>query len=231
MRIARNDVFKMVPLALTLLGGCMTEGPEGEIEEPEITAPEPPLPSGLNRDNPAFGSEKGSSGPVETAQAALSSQAGTVPHGGGGGGVFNFYANENWRLIHIRMSCGKYMDSIELFWRDRNNDVHNARAGGNGGSTVVDIPLAPDEVIVSAHGNSGKYFDKLGFTTSKGFVYTCENHDEGSNSFPFPRPRGTNDNVGGTPFTEPNMAGKSIHGIFGRSGKTLDQIGFYFYNL
>ena len=232
MSTARTKIAAMVPLALALFTGCDAAPPaDGAGDEPAVATTEPALPPGLTRDNPLFaGGERASApGGVETVTSAISQETPTVTYGGGGGAPFALKASEYWRLIHVRMSCAKYMDSLEVWWRDQNNQVqYSGRIGGTGGGTSVDLALGEGETIVAAEGRHGKFVDRLGLTTSWGRTVTCVHVDTGTGGL-FPRPRGGELNVGGAPFTQPQIDGKSIHGFFGRAGKTLDQIGFYFY--
>ena len=217
-----RTVRKLLPFAFGLLTACGGEilEPEATAEEASVSEPEPPLPPGLTRDDPAFA--------VESVGSALRSETPTVPYGGGGGGAFNWKANENWRLVHVRLRCGLLMDSIEAWWRDKNNELkYSGRAGGPGGPTTVDIDLRGNETIVSAHGwTDSKHVARLGFKTSAGRAIACTNYTPGTGGL-FPKPGFTND--GPDTFVEHPRPGMAIHGFHGRAGKWLDQIGFYYY--
>ncbi len=138
------------------------------------------------------------------------------PWGGNGGAAFDarmiLYPSETWKkLTAIMIRHGAVIDAIQLYWiNNLNQSSRSAVYGGAGGSQSW-LYLAAGEYITGIRVYSGNKVDNLTFITNFN-VYTYGG-------------------VGGANRTNLNFgaSGLQMHGIYGRSGNKLDQLGVYCY--
>jgi hypothetical protein len=129
------------------------------------------------------------------------------PWGGIGGSSFqSLPPSENYRLFQVIIRSGKYIDAIEFVWTDGINYVSSGMKGGTGGSYRT-FYIPNNQLISKVTGRSGLYIDRLTFHLTNGLIY----------QFGL---------TGGSPFTA-DFGNSGLQGMFGRSGKFVDQIGFY----
>jgi hypothetical protein len=130
------------------------------------------------------------------------------PWGGGGGSPFNEPAPAGSQLAEVWVREGRVIDAILLVWRRPDGVLIYSPWYGGGGGRIQKFQFAPGERLVRVEGRAGRYVDSLRFITSTG------------------RASPTYGGGGGAPFVSDAGTGE-ITGAFGRSGKLLDQIGFY----
>ena len=131
--------------------------------------------------------------------STLSAEELTSSYGGSGGGQFVDFSDRQIAAIVIR--SGKYVDAVQLGYRNGNSISWGPRHGGDGG-TAYRINLDRNERIIEIGGRSGRFVDALYVRTNKRTYPT----------------RGGN---GGAPF---RIRG-DIKGLWGRSGAYIDAIG------
>jgi len=132
---------------------------------------------------------------------ALAGNELTRAHGGTGGSSFLALPAGTQAIAGVRIRAGKYVDSIQVAYRERNNIVWGPRHGGGGG-TPNTIMFRNNERIIEVGGRSGKYVDAIYVRTNRKKYRTY-----GGN--------------GGKPF---RFQGR-VDGFWGRSGNLLDAIG------
>jgi hypothetical protein len=196
------------PLLLAIASGAC-EGLPDDAAEPDMGGE--PLPPHLKRENPvSIGGTMPASPPggeVSAIPRALSGEWFMSAHGGGGS-LFAFKPQPTWRLIHIYIKTGNYLDSIEVWWVDPAGNQHwSGRAGGSGGygRNIAVNANAPIDGLI---GNSGAYVDRIGFQTPP---------SNGAEVF---------GGGGGYPFWDNiRPLGRTIQGFHGGSGKYVDRLG------
>ncbi len=115
------------------------------------------------------------------------------------------------KILAIKVKHGAVIDAIQVYWVDSNNIYTNsAHFGGNGGAESW-MFLANNEYITSLQVSSGGKVDKLVFTTNLNKVYVFGGSGGDWTSVDF------------------GNIGLQMHGIYGKSGKKVDQIGIYCY--
>ena len=154
--------------------------------------------------------------PAFSANTRISSGISFGPWGGNGGASFDAPAtlsgNATWKkILAIKVKHGAVIDAIQVYWVDSNNIYTNsAHFGGNGGAESW-MFLANNEYITSLQVSSGGKVDKLVFTTNLNKVYVFGGSGGDWTSVDF------------------GNIGLQMHGIYGKSGKKVDQIGIYCY--
>lgn len=134
------------------------------------------------------------------------------PSGGTGGEYFNTGSLFPFRIAELRISSGKYIDSIQIIYvreeGDRCTDsyLEGNRYGGTGG-TMKTFRLACDEFIVKLGGKYGRYVDSLYVMTNKG--RQMEWGGTGGSAMFF--------------YTLPDR--NRLHGFWGRAGRYIDAVG------
>jgi hypothetical protein len=186
--------------------GC--EGLPEDAAEPDLGGE--PLPPHLKRENPVSmgGVTARSQGDVAAIPQALSGEWFVGAHGGGSGGGFTFRPQSNWRLVHIYVKTGNYLDSIEAWWVDpAGNQYWSGRAGGSGGYGH-NIPISASAPVDGLIGRSGTYVDRIGFQTRP---------NNGAEVF---------GGGGGYAFYDDvRPLGRTIQGFYGYAGKYVDRLG------
>lgn len=138
------------------------------------------------------------------------------PWGGTSGYPFDarltLYPGETWKkLSAIKIRAHKYIDAIQLYWvNDKGNASCSAQYGRDGGDEYW-IFLAPNEYIIGANIKYAKLVDNLTLITNFN-VHTFGGSGGKSTA---------NLNFG--------ISGYQLHGVYGRSDKFIDNIGFYCY--
>ncbi len=133
------------------------------------------------------------------------------PYGGGGGGAFNELPdNCNAVVSQILIRSGEVVDAFQFsyMYSNGNGKGHTGgyRGGTGGGSSSFHVDVAGGERVVGVIGQSGELVDSLGFITNWGRIFG---------------PHGGN---GGGRF---QVSSCLVRGNFGRSGSSMDAIGFY----
>ena len=123
------------------------------------------------------------------------------PQGGSGGGYFNDGVGGKISKVYIR--SGAYIDRIQTY----SNQGWKPPHGGSGGSAYTwNVPQW--DCIIAINVRHGAYVDSLEFLTRKGSRSPKFGGNGGRFSY----------------VSLPNC----LRGIYGRSGKYLDQIGFHY---
>jgi hypothetical protein len=216
----------MLLLTAAVVLGCDVppedETAAGNNESMAVAEGEPdlggePLPSYLSRDLP-MPAGRATTGSLDVVTGALSEEYRVGPWGGPGGAPFSIRPvsygvfQPTWRLAHLYIKSGKYVDSIEAWYLDPNGNFHyGGKAGGNGGYGR-NMFINQGQPLTQAGGYSGSYIDRLSLSTvTQGTWFGGD---------------------GGNPFgpAEFEPLGKTIQGFFGRAGSYIDAIGFYGYS-
>ena len=116
------------------------------------------------------------------------------------------------RLKELTVWAGKYVDGMELSWKNLNNPRHiipSRHVGGWGGRART-LTLADDEAIIAVSGRAGKYLDQLTVVTSKNRVMTWGGG-------------------GGGDFQVNLPPGDEVHGFAGVAGNLIDAISVLSY--
>ncbi len=131
----------------------------------------------------------------------------TTTYGGQGGAPFQDDLTQVCRLVAIHLRSGSLVDMIQAVWEYPNGAlVTGPQHGGSGGAPTT-INLLPGELIVRVDLRSGELVDQLTFYTNQGRQY------------------GPYGGGGGSPQSLTNLG--AVTGFIGRSGASLDQIGFW----
>jgi len=142
---------------------------------------------------------------------ALLSRVG--PFGGNGGRAQDIQVPPH-RLKSVTICSDNIARSLAFSYTDHNGQQHSTGPWGNSTSNVSTIHLGPSEHLIKVSGTVGPYFAVHNLITSLTFVTNAASYG------PFGKPRGV-------PFVLPVQSNSSIVGFFGRSGQSLDAIGFY----
>jgi hypothetical protein len=135
----------------------------------------------------------------------------TETHGGDGGASFDDSPSDidtRGRINKIVVRHGAEVDAIGVGYVSGNYFNH-----GSTGGTETSIDLGPDEFIVGVAGRTGGRLDQITFYSNK-------------------KQYGPYGGGGGSPFKKIDFPkGKVLLYLFGRSGRSVDQIGFGYGNL
>jgi hypothetical protein len=134
--------------------------------------------------------------------------------GGGGGGPFENLPQEAYEIAEIRARSGLWMNSIQVFYRKRDNFgdiIVGPEFGATGpaddrGGLNDPIVMRPGEFITAIYGRAGVYIDSLQIQTN----FQLYNRWGGS---------------GGGDYSYQVSQGEEIAGFWGRYGLYLDNIG------
>lgn len=134
-------------------------------------------------------------------------------YGGTGGDAFSDDLTQSARLLGFVIRSGNRVDSIQAIYQgpDGKPSFSGSQHGGNGGTQHA-FAFAGDEVVTKVSGRAGDELDQILITTNKGTY-------------------GPFGGGGGHPWEIPNDSTPdftTIGGIFGRSGASVDQIGFFY---
>lgn len=133
----------------------------------------------------------------------------TQAYGGTGGNAFDGAPPaDTTRISSITVHAGGQVNTIQVYWSDAaGKNLKSAYYGGSGQfpGRWYEFTLALDETIVEVNGMADASVRLLTFKTNKGNTFG---------------PYGT---AAGTAF---RVAGNPVVGFFGRSGWTIDQLGF-----
>lgn len=137
------------------------------------------------------------------------------PVGGSGGNYFSMALRrsetEQWRRLKVlRINYGRYVDAMEVLWKNDKGQIFSSGKKGGSGGTRRTVTLRDDEYIREATVRAGRLIDQLSLKTNYA-VYTFGGY--GGNQYRF------------------NFAsdGRQCHGFFGKAGRYIDQLGFYGY--
>lgn len=160
------------------------------------------------------------------------------PFGGSGGGVFddndptlsnilislNIPNLDHLAISEIRINSGKFIDSIELVYRDSHGIPHSSgRHGGTGGTAQPPIFLARGEYITEIRGRTGQFVDSLTLQTNQGRIFPNPLDNPGLVRF---------GGSGGTadydaPNQQEQTAGHEVFAFWGRATEYLDAIAIH----
>jgi hypothetical protein len=127
-------------------------------------------------------------------------------------------------MAHVRMKCGRHLDSVELWWLKPDGNYEYRKAGGSGGGTTVEKSFGPTNQMVRADvrtetGNPW-VVNWMSVQAQDGSAVECVHW--------VCDPWCRNNKVGEHATVVP-PDGKKIHGFLGRAGKYVDRIGFISY--
>lgn len=129
--------------------------------------------------------------------------------GGNGGNEFSFIPPEGGKIAGIGIKAGRKIDKLWVFYVDNSGRYYFYSTGGKGGESHF-FQFATDEYIKNISGRTEHHVIRLKFTTNKKIF-----------------------SVGGKrgdKFTTNLQINEQILGFKGKSGRLIDQIGFYVYS-
>ncbi|GKG72871.1 hypothetical protein DXA15_15905 [Parabacteroides sp. AM58-2XD] len=155
--------------------------------------------------------------PMDNIRTKSSDAAAFGPWGSDSGVAFDapavIYNGEKWKKINaIKVRHGAVIDAIQLYWVSDNDKFTNSpQFGGNGGAESW-MFLSSNEYIKKIEVHSGTKIDYVAFTTNLDKVHV------------FGGPGGANRTE-----LEFGVSGFQMHGIYGKAGAKLYQLGIYCY--
>lgn len=150
---------------------------------------------------------------VPLSQALAQGQVG--PAGRPGGLDYTAYCGTG-KLVGLRVFTGWYVDSVRMICDDGAGGVsfEGSRFGGGGGGGRT-LQCDDGFLVRGIHGRDGHYVDRIGIT--------CVHENDPSISYTI----GSVGGSGGAPFSFSCPSGSYASGIFGSSGRLVDELGLH----